>query len=277
LETVRTVADLRAAVKGWRQEGHSIGLVPTMGALHLGHMALVKASLEATTRTIATIFVNPKQFGPAEDLDSYPRHEAADSELLAAAGVDLLFAPSVPEMYGDDFATGVHIDGLGDIFEGSARPGFFDGVATVVAKLLCQAAADSAFFGEKDYQQLLVIRRMAQDLNIPTAIEGVPTVREADGLAMSSRNAYLTAAERATAPMLFKVIADIATRLAAGGGAADLSQEGLGRLIDAGFTCVDYLAVVDGETLAPATRGRPARVLVAARLGQARLIDNVAA
>ncbi len=277
IKTVRSVDELRQCVRDWRSEGLSVGLVPTMGALHAGHMALANRSLETMDRTVATLFVNPKQFGEGEDLDTYPRDEAADGARLEEAGVHLLFAPVVEEMYPPHFATGVKVDGLGDILEGKYRPGFFDGVATVVSKLLNQAGADKAFFGQKDYQQLQVVTRMAQDLNIPTEIEGVPTVREDDGLALSSRNVYLNAEERLAAPVLYKTISHVAQKVKSGEDVSDLEKWGGEQVLAAGFSNVDYLSVHDGETLEPYhDHSRPGRVLVAAKLGRARLIDNVA-
>jgi pantoate--beta-alanine ligase len=277
-KTVRTVAELRAAVAAWRRAGESVGLVPTMGALHRGHISLVAAARAACTRSIATIFVNPKQFGPREDFSRYPRQEEQDRALLAAAGCDLLFAPDLREMYPEGFSTTVSLAGVTDRWEGEARPGHFSGVATVVTKLLLQAMADKAFFGEKDYQQLQSVKRMARDLDIPCAIVGCPTVREPDGLAMSSRNAYLTPAEREAAPALHRAITALAEAARAGRDIAAATEAGTSALLAAGFAGVDYLAVVDAETLAPLAKlDRPGRVLAAARLGAVRLIDNVAA
>ena len=196
LATVRTIAELRKQVAAWRAAGHAIGLVPTMGALHPGHLSLIAAARARGGRVIASIFVNPKQFGPNEDLDRYPRDEAGDAALLAGAGCDLLFAPPVSEVYPAGFATEVRVGGLGEVLCGAARPGHFDGVATVVTKLLNMVRADAAFFGEKDWQQLAIIRRLAADLDSGTEIVGRPIIRDADGLALSSRNAYLDAAQR---------------------------------------------------------------------------------
>jgi len=280
MRVVRTVEDLRKEVAEWRRKDLSIGLVPTMGALHDGHVTLAGRSVETMDRTIATLFVNPKQFGPNEDLKTYPRDENRDSELLDNIGVDLLFAPTPEVMYPAEYATGVKVSGLGDILEGEYRPGFFDGVATVVSKLLNQAGADRAFFGEKDYQQLLVIRRMSRDLDIPVVIEGVPTVRDKDGLALSSRNAYLTDQERHIAPVLFETISSVAKRYVEGVSPGDLEDWGRKKILDAGFQDVDYLTIRDAENLGAVDChivGRPTRVLVAAFLGKARLIDNVAA
>ncbi len=277
IEAVRNVEDLREQVREWRAQGLSVGLVPTMGALHAGHMALAERSMATTDRTIATLFVNPKQFGEGEDLDGYPRDEGRDREKLAQAGVHFLFAPDVAQMYPSNFSTGVKVGGLGDILEGKFRPGFFDGVATVVSKLLNQAGADKAFFGEKDYQQLQVITRMTRDLNIPTTIEGVPTIREQDGLALSSRNVYLNSQERTVAPILFKTISEVASKVKAGDNISELEAWGREQVLAAGFSNVDYLSVLDAQTLVAYLRpARPGRVLVAAKLGRARLIDNVA-
>ncbi len=271
LDVVRTVAGLRARVAAWRGAGESVGLVPTMGALHQGHLSLIRLSRARTARTVATIFVNPRQFGEGEDLATYPRDGAADAALLTAAGADLLFAPEVGEMYPEGFVTKVSVPGLGDHMEGVFRPGFFTAVATVVTKLLLQALPDIAFFGEKDYQQLKVIQRLAADLDIPVAIQSGATVREADGLALSSRNRYLNAEQRAVAPALHKVLREV------GSGVRDCAAAGE-RLLEAGFSKVDYLEVRDAETLSPAAgAGRPVRVLGAAWLDRVRLIDNVAA
>ena len=277
IDIVRTVGELRARVALWRNDGLSVGLVPTMGALHEGHLSLVRLSLARTGRTVVTIFVNPTQFGEGEDLARYPRDEAADTAKLSAEGVHLVFAPEPEEMYPPGHLTRVSVPVLGDDMEGAYRPGFFTGVATVVAKLLLQSLPDAAFFGEKDYQQLKVIQRLALDLDIPVAIEGGATVREADGLAMSSRNGYLTAEQRAIAPALHATVEAAARSLAAGAGSGGESARATKRLLEAGFTAVDYVAVRDSETLEPVERReRPARVLAAARLGAVRLIDNVA-
>ncbi len=276
LAVVRTVADLRTAVARWRTAGETVGLVPTMGALHAAHMALVDRAQALCDRTIATIFVNPAQFGPDEDFAAYPRREARDIELLEAARVDLLFAPAVAEVYPDGFATSVSVAGVSEGLCGDHRPGHFDGVATVVTKLLLQSLPDVAVFGEKDYQQLQVIRRLARDLDIPVRIEPLPTVREADGLAISSRNVYLSAEERAIAPRLYAVLAETAADIAGGSLPAEAAATGLEVLHAAGFTRVEYLEARDAETLAVADTGRPLRVLAAAWLGDTRLIDNVA-
>lgn len=274
---VRTVRELRAIVADWHRNGDRVALVPTMGALHAGHLALVGEGRRRADRVIATIFVNPKQFGAGEDLDRYPRREAADAAALEAAGCDLLFAPDVAEVYPAGFATHVSVAGVTDDLDGAARPGHFDGVATVVAKLLNQAQADVAIFGEKDYQQLLTIKRLARDLDIPTEIVGYPTVREADGLALSSRNAYLSPDERRHAAELPRTLAAASEAIRAGGDVAAALRVATEQLLAAGFASVDYVELRDAETLVPLTRlDRPARLLAAARIGGARLIDNIA-
>ena len=274
---VRTVADLRAVVADWRRAGERVALVPTMGALHAGHLALVTEGRRRADRVVTTIFVNPKQFGAGEDLDRYPRQEAADAAALEGVGCDLLFAPAVAEMYPAGFATTISVEGVTADLDGAARPGHFDGVATVVTKLLNQAQADIALFGEKDYQQLLTIRRLVRDLDIPTEIVGHPTVREADGLALSSRNAYLSADERDRAAELPRALTDAGAAIRKGDDVADVLQIATARLLAAGFASVDYIELRDAETLAPLTHlDRPARLLAAARMGTTRLIDNVA-
>lgn len=278
LQIVRTVAELRAQVKEWRAQGLRIGLVPTMGALHEGHLTLVRSALEKCDRVIATIFVNPKQFGVNEDFGTYPRTEESDAAKLASAGGHLLFAPDVAEMYGEDGGvTKVTVAGLGDILEGKFRPGFFDGVATVVTKLLLQSLPDEAFFGEKDYQQLNVIKRFVADLNIPVEITGIPTVREKDGLAMSSRNAYLNSEEREIAPVLYSTLKEVVERFKMGGKPEALSKWASEQLLLAGFQKVDYVVVRHADDLAneEPVKDDPIRVLAAAFLGKARLIDNV--
>ncbi|MGH7045891.1 MAG: pantoate--beta-alanine ligase [Stellaceae bacterium] len=278
MHIARTIAELRGMLAPWRSTGEHIGLVPTMGALHAGHMALVGAAKTQCERVVATIFVNPRQFAPAEDLGAYPRPEAADLAMLRAADVDLAFVPGAEEIYPPGFATLVRVAGLSEGLCGAHRAGHFDGVATVVAKLLIQSLPDRAYFGEKDYQQLMVIRRLARDLDLPVAIEGVPTVREADGLALSSRNAYLTPAERRVAPELVRVLRRVATALAAAPDAVGPETErGRALLAQAGFD-VEYLEIRDAASLAPVTAvvSAPARVFAAARLGRTRLIDNVA-
>jgi pantoate--beta-alanine ligase len=248
-----------------------------MGALHEGHLSLVRAAKESCGRVVASLFVNPRQFSPSEDFERYPRDEAGDSALLAAAGCDLLFAPERAAMYPPGFSTNVIVADVSAPLEGEMRPHFFGGVATVVTKLLMQCGPDAAYFGEKDYQQLLVIKRLARDLDMPIEIVGGPTVREHDGLAMSSRNAYLSADERKIAGRLNVVLLDAIRALGAGGEVRAVEDEALRQLLAAGFTSVDYVAVRDAETLAAiGDLSAPARILVAARLGKTRLIDNMA-
>jgi pantoate--beta-alanine ligase len=274
--TARTVGELRAHLAKWRKAGESIALVPTMGALHEGHLSLIALAKAKADRVAVSIFVNPKQFGPREDFHSYPRDEAGDLKKLAAAGADLVFAPDADEMYPADFNTKVSVANLTDDLCGASRPNHFDGVATVVAKLLLQAGPDIAVFGEKDYQQLLVIKRLVRDLDIPVEILGAPIVREKDGLALSSRNAYLSAAERRVAPLLFKTISEVAAELAQGRGCDDAVVAARYKLDAAGFR-VNYVAVRDPDTLKPLHGPvKRARVLAAVFLGKTRLIDNVA-
>lgn len=276
LAILRRVETLRGQVTAWRRAGETVGLVPTMGAVHAGHLALVARARAECDRVVATLFVNPKQFNDQADLDSYPVDEADDAARFAEAGVDLLFAPAVSEMYPAGFATTVTVAGLTDCLCGMARPGHFDGVSTVVAKLFNQAPADRAYFGEKDYQQLLVVRRMARDLDLAIDIVAVPTVREADGLALSSRNRGLTPAQRRIAHRLYQTLTDLAARLAGGAAAAPELARGLEDLAAAGFERVDYVELRDGETLASLARAAPgARLFAAAWLGSIRLIDNV--
>jgi pantoate--beta-alanine ligase len=273
----RTVDDLRATLSGWRREGLRIALVPTMGALHQGHLDLVRAARERADRVVVSIFVNPTQFGPKEDFGSYPRTEASDVEKLAALGVEAVFAPNAAEMYPEGFATTISMAGPALGLETDFRPHFFAGVATVVGKLLIAAFPDIAVFGEKDYQQLMVVRRLVRDLRLPTEIIGLPTVREADGLALSSRNAYLSADERTLATTIARVMKNVADAIRAGGAVEPALAEGRAALEAAGFR-VDYLVLRNAETLAelvdPATE--PRRMLAAAWLGKTRLIDNIA-
>jgi len=275
IDVVRRVADLRAAVRSSRKVGQRIGLVPTMGALHQGHLALVNVAREKSGFVVATIFVNPLQFNPSEDLDAYPRDEARDLALLAEAGADLVFMPTVAEMYPDGFSTEVRVTSLTRTLDGPARPGHFEGVATVVSKLFHQSEPDIACFGEKDFQQLQVIRRMVCDLDLPIEIVGVPTVREPDGLAMSSRNRYLTPAERAVAARLPAVLSATVGKLRSGAPAPHVLQSAQAELLAAGFSRIDYLELADGETLQPLGSAQPgARLFAAAHLGRTRLIDN---
>ncbi|MBL8644244.1 MAG: pantoate--beta-alanine ligase [Rhodospirillaceae bacterium] len=277
LTIVRDVAGLRTQVKAWRAAGRTIALVPTMGALHRGHIQLMETARAKADAVIATIFVNPTQFGPNEDFGAYPRQEGKDASLLTTAGVDALFAPSPSEMYPAGFATKVSVAGLTDVLCGPFRPGHFEGVATVVTKLLLQALPDVALFGEKDFQQLAVIKRFTADLDIPVKIIGVPTVREADGLAMSSRNAYLSAEERAIAPMLFAAISKAAAAISKGAEPAAAVSEAKDAVLRAGFRSVDYIEARRSDTLSVLKKGEDGgRVFAAAYLGRARLIDNVA-
>lgn len=276
IDIIRTTTALRSRIGEWRRDGLRVGLVPTMGALHTGHFSLVKRSIESTDRTCVTLFVNPKQFGPGEDLEQYPRDEEADAAALASEGAHLLFAPSLDEMYPDGFSTLVSVAGIGDKLEGRFRPGFFEGVATVVTKLLLQALPDAAFFGEKDFQQLCVVRRAVADLSLPVEIVGCPTVREADGLAISSRNAYLSAEDRAAAPALLEIMGELRDRVRRGEAVGDATPWAQRALLSRGFTKVDYLSVYDVESFEPASdTGSQSRILAAAWLGGTRLIDNL--
>lgn len=272
----RSVSALREVVAEWRARGDRVGLVPTMGAIHSGHLALVAAAREQNERVVASLFVNPKQFGPSEDFTAYPRDEAADFAAFENVGVTLVFTPPVGEMYPPGFATSVRVGGISEGLDGAFRPGHFEGVATVVCKLLLQCLPDAAYFGEKDYQQLLVVRRMARDLDIPVRIEGVSTVREADGLALSSRNVYLSPEERRAAPLLNRVLRDIAAQIAVRPDDATASLERGLAALEAGGFAVDYLELRGAADLAPVARLTTlSRLLVAARLGRTRLIDNV--
>lgn len=276
VETVRTLQDLKRKVAGWRAAGEKVGLVPTMGALHEGHLQLVRLAHRHAKRCVVSIFVNPTQFAPHEDFDRYPRDEAADLSKLALVGCDLVWAPDRSVMYPDGFATRIAPAGTAEGLESDFRPGFFGGVTTVCCKLFTQVAPDIAVFGEKDYQQLRVVQQMVRDLNLPLDIVAAPTVRESDGLAMSSRNRYLGAEDRAAAPIIHRTIVTIAKAAAERTGAAAIA-EGRQALEAAGFK-VDYLDVRDAETLQALEPDslRPKRVLVAAWLGKTRLIDNVA-
>jgi pantoate--beta-alanine ligase len=278
LAAVRTVAGLRAMVAKWRRAGETVGLVPTMGALHRGHMSLVTLAQAEVDRVVVSIFVNPTQFGPDEDLDKYPRQERSDADKLAAANVDLLFAPQVTEMYPDGFSTTVSVEGVSEGLCGGKRQGHFDGVSTVVSKLFMQCLPDVAAFGEKDYQQLQVIKRFARDLDFPIRIIGGLIEREEDGLALSSRNAYLSDEQRGIASHLPQILKGTASAIASGHVSLDLAlQQGITALNAAGFDDVEYLELRDVETLVPlVSLDRPGRLLVAVHLGKTRLIDNVA-
>ena len=277
METVRDPEALRARVRAWRAAGETVGLVPTMGGIHDGHLALVRAARAASDHVVASLFVNPAQFGPAEDFAGYPRDEERDAALIEAAGGELLYAPTVETMYADGFQTTVSVAEVTKGLCGDHRPGHFDGVATVVTKLFAQCEPDAAWFGEKDYQQLTVIRRLARDLGLAVAVHGVATVREPDGLALSSRNAYLDARERAIAPILNRSLMALAEAVAGGAAPAKETVRARETLLDSGFAFVDYVELRDAQSLAPVDAvTRPARALAAARLGRARLIDNVA-
>jgi len=279
LPFARTVADLRAQVAAWKAQGLRVGFVPTMGALHEGHLSLLTLAAARADRVVTSIFVNPTQFAPHEDFEAYPRDEAGDAALLEAAGCHLLYAPSVAEMYPPGASTTVSVGGVSEPLDGAARPTHFAGVATVVTKLLLQCGPDVAVFGEKDYQQLQVIRRLTRDLDIPVEIVGGPIVRAEDGLALSSRNAYLTPAERAAAPILSRALARAVERLHAGTPVAEAEAEAVAALAAAGFARVDYVEVRGADDLArlgPGAVSGSARILGAAILGRTRLIDNMA-
>ena len=276
ITTVQTVVDLRAQVAQWRSSGLTVGLVPTMGNLHAGHLDLVGSAVENTDRVITTIFVNPTQFGIGEDLDSYPRTQAADTQQVADAGGHLMFVPSVSEMYPEGFSTRVIVDGLTQVLCGASRPGHFDGVGQIVTKLLNQAGADRAYFGEKDWQQLAVIKRLVRDLDIATEIHGVTTKRDAYGLALSSRNGYLNDAEIDVARKFNLILQKAGYEIGTGGFASDACSKAAKALIAAGFASVDYVECRDAVTLETVEKmgDRPIRIFGAAHIGRARLIDN---
>lgn len=277
-EIVHSIANLHARVGAWRKNGARVGMVPTMGALHEGHLSLVRETQSRADKVVASIFVNPAQFAPHEDFDRYPRTLETDAEKLAGVGLDLIFAPSVAEMYPAGFATKIDVGGPSLGLETDFRPHFFGGVATIVTKLLTATLPDVAVFGEKDYQQLMVIKRLTVDLNLPVEIVGAPIIREADGLAMSSRNAYLKPDERAVAGRMNVVLNDAVARLKHGDAVDQVEAFGKSDLLEAGFNSVDYVAVRDAATLERIARlDRPARILTAAKIGGTRLIDNMAA
>lgn len=275
MDVVRNVGDLRAHVRKWRAKGETVALVPTMGALHEGHLSLIDIANTRCDRAVCSIFVNPTQFAPTEDFDAYPRTEEQDFALLEARKTDLVFAPDVANIYREGHSTRVEVDGLSRRLEGEFRPHFFSGVATVVMKLLNQTQPDAAIFGEKDYQQLCVIRRMVTDTDMPVDIIGAETVREPDGLAMASRNRYLTESERAVAPVLHQMLQSVAARVKSGEAPETAARDATRTLLESGFREVDYIAVRDAETLAEPRPGKPMRALGAAWLGKARLIDNI--
>lgn len=278
LLVARDVAALRAQVRDWRKQGLSVALVPTMGALHEGHLSLVRAAKAKCDRAVASLFVNPKQFAPHEDFERYPRDETGDAAMLASAGCDLLFAPERASMYPEGFSTSVLVTNVSTPLEGEFRPHFFGGVATVVAKLFTQVRPDMAFFGEKDFQQLKVVTRMARDLDLGVKIIGGTIIRERDGLAMSSRNVYLSPDERRTAPVLFRTLKEASKRMRAGDDFRTVLTDGAALISKAGFA-LDYLEARHAETLAPISSFNegPVRLLVAAKIGTTRLIDNIKA
>ena len=274
---MRTVAELRAVVRGWKAAGEVVGVVPTMGALHDGHLSLARAAKAECERVIVTIFVNPMQFTNPEDLKKYPRTLEADAALVATVGVDVIFAPVAEEVYPDGFATTVTVTGVSQPLEGALRPGHFEGVATVVAKLFGMTMADRGYFGQKDWQQLQVVTRLVRDLNIPVWIVGCETIREADGLAMSSRNARLDDAARARAPVLFAAMTRAVADIRGGGSDRMAIREAAEAVRAAGFDRVEYIELRDAGTLMPSDDPtRPRRMLAAAWLGGVRLIDNIA-
>lgn len=283
LPIARTVETLRATVRDWRRQGLTVAFVPTMGALHEGHLTLVREAGRRADRVVASVFVNPTQFAAHEDLGTYPRQEARDAELLAGAGCALLFAPTVDQMYPEGFVTSVSVGtaatgGPSQGLEGDFRPRMFGGVAVVVSKLLNQVQADVAVFGEKDWQQLMVVRRMVRDLDVPTEIVGSPTERDGHGLALSSRNAYLSEAELAVARRLNVILSEAAVQAAAGRPLAAVEGDACAAVLKAGFARVDYVAVRHAQDLSAFANGvvdGPARILVAAWLGKTRLIDNM--
>ena len=279
MATVRGITTLRTTISAWKRQGFTVGFVPTMGALHEGHLTLVREAGQRADRVVASVFVNPTQFAAHEDLGSYPRDEARDAELLASAGCALMYAPSVEEMYPGDATTTISVGAPAEGLEGAFRPQMFGGVALVVAKLLNQVQPDVAVFGEKDYQQLSVIRRLVRDLDIPVEIVGSPTIRDDHGLALSSRNAYLSEDELEVARRLNGVLAEAGARASAGGAIPGIETSAREALLHAGFSHVDYVAVRRADDLAAFDGGLvdgPARVLAAAWLGRTRLIDNMA-
>jgi pantoate--beta-alanine ligase len=277
VQTVRDIETLREALAGLRSDGGTIAFVPTMGALHAGHMALVAEGRRRASHVVASIFVNPTQFAANEDLATYPRREASDAKMLEEEGCALLWSPDVATMYPDGAGIEIRAGSLGEGLDGAARPGHFDGVATVVARLFGQVRPDIALFGEKDFQQLAVIRQMVRERGLGVEIVGVPTQRDADGLALSSRNAYLTDEERQAARALPRALGEAAAAVQRGGDVAEALATAKERLTRAGFDPIDYVELRDAETLAPVTAlERPARLLAAARLGRTRLIDNLA-
>lgn len=276
MDIIRTKAELRRRVNSWRNTGETVALTPTMGAIHEGHLSLVRLGLERANRCVGTIFVNPRQFGPNEDFATYPRDEDGDFAKFASAGCSAVYAPPPEEIYAADYKTEVVVHDISDVMEGASRPGFFTGVATVVSKLLIQAMPDVAIFGEKDFQQLAVIKTMARDLDLPMQILGAPTVREADGLALSSRNAYLSAEERRIAPALHAAMVAAAAAVRGGGAPGAAAEQARKAVLSAGFQQVDYIDIRDQDSFEAATApGENLRIFAAAKLGTCRLIDNL--
>lgn len=280
MAVVRSRVALQQQVRAWKAAGETVGFVPTMGALHSGHISLVEKAKEKATRVVVSIFVNPTQFAPGEDFDTYPRRETEDLALLTSAGCDAVYLPTVAEMYPEGSLTDVRVNQMSDLLDGVYRPHFFYGVATVVARLFLHAQPDVAVFGEKDYQQLQILRRMGRDLGFPIEIIGGETKRDRDGLAQSSRNLYLSAGERQTAGALFAALHRASVRLSLGAQPAEVLAEARGHVMTAGFKSVDYIELVDPDTLQalpnePLEKGAVARLLGAAWLGRTRLIDNV--
>jgi pantoate--beta-alanine ligase len=277
VQTLRDLPALRTAIETLKSDGRRVALVPTMGALHEGHMALVEEARRHAGHVVVSIFVNPRQFGANEDLDSYPRREAKDAQMLQTAGVDILWAPTAEVMYPAGYATNISVSGVTEGLDGAARPGHFDGVATVVSKLFNQVQADVALFGEKDYQQLAMIRQMVRDLDMPVEIIGVPTERAEDGLALSSRNAYLTEEERKDALALPRALGEAARQMEKGVAVEAALAKAIAMLAAHGFDPIDYVTLCNAVTLEPMNvLDRPARLLGAAKLGRTRLIDNIA-
>lgn len=276
-EIIRTLVELRSKVAGWKAAGESVAVVPTMGALHQGHLSLVRAAKEACDRVIVTIFINPKQFNNPEDYKNYPRTEEEDARKLIALKADVVYVPDGDQMYPNGFATTVSVEGITQGLCGAHRAGHFDGVATIVTKLFTQTHADKAFFGEKDYQQLQVVTRLARDLDLPIEVIGCPTIREEDGLAMSSRNLLLSDRARTWAPELHRAMEEMSEGLLAGGDLETLRAAAVSRVERAGFTQVEYLDLRSADQLElMTTPNRPARLLAAAWLAGVRLIDNIA-
>ncbi|MCK0126552.1 pantoate--beta-alanine ligase [Gelidibacter sp. F2691] len=276
MKIIRSKDELRTLRRSWIFKGERVAVVPTMGALHAGHLSLVEEAKKHADRVIVTIFVNPKQFNNPGDLDNYPRTEEDDAEKLAPYGVDALYAPTPDQIYPEGFATNVRVSGLTENLEGAHRPGHFDGVATVVSKLFLQSRADVACFGQKDYQQMLLVRRLSEDLDIETEVIGCPTIREDDGLAMSSRNVHLSPEEREIAPVMITAMRKAAKAIQRGAEVRVVLDSAVAQIENAGYQKVEYLELRDAETLAPVSDlRRPARLLAAAMLGEVRLIDNI--